>query len=104
MTPQQREVVDEVYSSVVNGTPMGFFLGAPAGKGKTYVENLLLGMVRCDVSPHFLVSLPALSKLTQVQGEIALAAASSGIAAILLDLGRTAHSTWKIPLDISATA
>lgn len=34
------------------------------------------------------------------QQKIALAVASSGIAATLLDGGRTAHSTFKLPLDI----
>ena len=35
------------------------------------------------------------------QGEIALAVASSGIAATLLVGGRTAHSTFKLPLDLA---
>ena len=34
------------------------------------------------------------------QQKIVLAVASSGIAANLLDGGRTAHSTFKLPLDI----
>ena len=35
------------------------------------------------------------------QGKIALAVASSGIAATLLVGGRTAHSTFKLPLDLA---
>ena len=35
------------------------------------------------------------------QGEIALAVATSGIAATLLDGGRTAHSTFKLPLNLA---
>ncbi len=35
---------------------------------------------------------------------IALAVASSGIASLLLDGGRTAHSRFKIPLDLHASS
>lgn len=38
------------------------------------------------------------------RGGIALAIASSGIAALLLKNGRTAHSRFKIPLNITATS
>jgi hypothetical protein len=72
------------YNSVieaVNGEPSLFFLDGPGGTGKTFVENLLLATV-------------------WKTGGIALAVASSGIAAILLDSGRTAHSTFRIPIDI----
>ena len=42
----------EVYSSVTNGTLMVFFLGAPAGTGKTRRESAA-GDGGCDVSLHF---------------------------------------------------
>ena len=42
-----------------------------------------------------------LAKL-QSEGKIALATASSSIAATLLTGGRTLHSTFKIPLDLHA--
>jgi hypothetical protein len=58
-----------------------FFIDGPGGTGKTYLFNSLLQKVR-------------------QHGEIALAVASSGTAALLLDGGRTAHSMFKIPLDI----
>ena len=35
------------------------------------------------------------------QGKIALATASSGIAALLLPGGRTAHSRFKIPINVN---
>src|SRR4051812_32757600 len=38
----------------------------------------------------------------RVAGDIALAVASSGIAAILLQGGRTAHSRFKIPINVQA--
>jgi hypothetical protein len=54
------------------------FLDAPGGTGKTYVINLLLAKIRKE-------------------SNIAIAVASSGIAATLLQGGRTAHSTLKLP-------
>ena len=57
-------------------------LGAPGGTGKTFLINLLLVKVRFD------------------KKENALAVASSGIAATLLEGGRIAHSTFKLPLKI----
>jgi hypothetical protein len=77
----QRQAYDSVMNAVNNDQPALFFLDGPGGTGKTFVENLLLATVR-----H--------------AGGIALAVASSGIAAILLDCGRTAHSTFRIPIDI----
>jgi type IV secretory pathway VirB4 component len=56
-----------------------FFIGGLSGTGKTYLYNLLLANVRRE-------------------GDIALAVASSGIAALLLEGGRTAHSRLKIPI------
>nr|KAI8748380.1 ATP-dependent DNA helicase PIF1 [Biomphalaria glabrata] len=58
------------------------FLDAPGGTGKTFLINLLLAKVR-------------------QQNKIALAVASSGIAATLLQGGRTAHSTFKLPLNLA---
>jgi len=57
-----------------------FFLDGPGGTGKTFLQNILLAHVR-------------------KQGKVALAVASTGIAATLLEGGRTAHSRFKIPLQ-----
>ena len=62
-----------------------FFLNGAGGAGKTYVQNTVLKKVRLD-------------------GNIALAVASSGIAATLLQGGTTAHSKFKIPLDADQTS
>ncbi|KAG2194274.1 hypothetical protein INT47_009684 [Mucor saturninus] len=61
--------------------PRLFFVDGPGGTGKTFVFNALLQKVRQT-------------------GKIALAVATSGIAALLLDGGRTAHSRFKIPIDV----
>ena len=56
-----------------------FFINAPGGSGKTFLVEALLSKVRS-------------------LGKIALAVASFGIAAELLEGGRTAHSRFKIPI------
>lgn len=58
-----------------------FFLDAAGGTGKIFWISLIL------------------AKIWSYQ-KIALAIASLGIAATLLDGGRTAHSAFKLPLDI----
>ncbi|SCZ98328.1 BZ3500_MvSof-1268-A1-R1_Chr7-1g09098 [Microbotryum saponariae] len=62
-----------------------FFLLAPGGTGKTFVENALLDTVRA-------------------RDDQAIAVASSGMAALLLKGGHTAHSTFRIPLDTLPTS
>jgi len=62
-----------------------FFIDGPGGYGKTFLFNMILAKVRRDYG-------------------IALAITSSGIAALLLDGGRTAHSRFKIPLKLSETS
>ena len=66
------------YGSSIGNNVM--FLDAPGGTGKTFIINLILTKIRST-------------------GKIALATASSGIAATLLEDGRTLHSTFKVPLD-----
>ena len=60
-----------------------FFLEGFGGTGKTFLINLVLAKIRSE-------------------GRIALSTASSGIAATLLDGGTTAHSRFKIPIDIQS--
>ncbi|GFX97338.1 ATP-dependent DNA helicase [Trichonephila clavipes] len=61
-----------------------FFIDAPDGTGKTFLLSLILATIRS-------------------QNNIALAIASSGIAATLLDGGRTTHSALKLPLNLQNT-
>ena len=65
--------------------PAAFFIDSPGGCGKTFTTNLLLAAVRA-------------------RGLVALPVASSGIAALLMHGGRTAHSRFKIPIDITAAS
>ena len=79
LTTDQRKVYDEVLENLNDGGL--WFLDAPGGTGKTFLSKLLLSKVRS-------------------MGHIALAVASSGIASTLLPGGRTAHSTFKLPLNL----
>jgi len=56
-------------------------LDAPGETGKTFLVNLLLASVR-------------------THKKIAISVASSGIAATLLDGGKTAHSAFKLPINL----
>ena len=82
LNSDQRKVYDEVIDCVINRESKLFFLDGPAETGKTYVYNLLLSTVRS-------------------YGKIAIALASTGLAALLLEKGRTAHSRLKIPIEIN---
>ena len=87
LNPQQKTAYDTIIRAI--DTPVGnctsFYLDGPGGSGKTYLYQLILAKVRTE-------------------GHFALAVASSGIAALLLPQGRTAHSRFGIPLIINETS
>jgi hypothetical protein len=83
--PGQRQALDSVVYCLSRNLSNLFFVDGPGGTGKTFIENLLLAYARS-------------------LGEIALAVASSGIASLLLDGGRTSHSRFKIPIDIHSNS
>src|SRR5205807_1019280 len=85
MNQDQSKVFDSIVEAIEKNIYKVFFIDGPGGTGKTFVYNSLLAYVRS-------------------KGNIALAVASSGIAALLLDGGRTAHSRFKIPLVINANS
>jgi hypothetical protein len=62
-----------------------FFVDGPGGTGKTYLYRALLANLRSN-------------------DHIVLATATSGIAATILPGGRTAHSRFKIPLNLDASS
>ncbi|UYV73054.1 hypothetical protein LAZ67_10001682 [Cordylochernes scorpioides] len=82
LLPEQRRVFDAVLAKINLSQPIIIFLDAPGGTGKTFLLNLLLAMIRKEQN-------------------IAIAVASSGIAATLLAGGRTAHSVLKLPLTFA---
>ncbi|XP_073129961.1 uncharacterized protein [Henckelia pumila] len=70
----------------VDGNSGGmFFVNGPGGNGKTYLYRAILATVRSC-------------------GMIALATATSGVAASILPGGRTAHSRFKIPIKLHANS
>ena len=100
LTAEQSVAMETVLASVHAEQGKFIFLDAPGNKycyvilgivctilvfkggtGKTFLINLLLAKVR-------------------LEGHIALATASSGIAATLLTGGRTAHSAFHLPLNL----
>lgn len=80
MTGEQKKIFDEILA-VVNEEKGGmFFVYGFGGTGKTFLWKLLSAAIRC-------------------RGDIVLNVASSGIASLLLQGGRTAHSRFGIPLN-----
>ncbi|XP_076951544.1 uncharacterized protein LOC143624938 [Bidens hawaiensis] len=82
LNPDQKIVYDEIMMHVDNDRPGLFFIDGPDGTGKTFVYKALLAQVRSC-------------------GLIALATASSGAAANNMPGGRTAHSRFKIPINLN---
>ena len=83
LNADQKVAFDALCQAVASGEGGVFFLEGFGGTGKTFLINLVLAKIRSDEG-------------------IALATASSGIAATLLDGGTTAHSRFKIPIDINS--
>jgi hypothetical protein len=81
LNKEQRAAYDEILATIDNQRGGIFFVDGPGGTGKTFLYRALLATVR-------------------EQGKIALATATSGVAASIIPGGRTAHSRFKIPLQI----
>ncbi|EOA28676.1 hypothetical protein CARUB_v10024900mg [Capsella rubella] len=81
LNDDQKKVYDAVIDSIEHQKGKLFFLNGPGGTGKTYVYKTIISRLRS-------------------QRKIVLPVASSGIAATLLPNGRTAHSRFKIPIDL----
>ena len=92
LNADQRRIYDAVQHAMASveagGAGKLIFVDGPGGTGKTFLYSVMLASVR-GRAPG---------------GRIALAVASSGIAALLLAGGRTAHSRFKIPIKVHETA
>ena len=76
----QHSAFDKIIQAIESGSPNSqFFLQGPAGTGKTFLYE--------TICHHFCA-----------RGEVVICVASSGIAALLLPGGTTAHSRFKILL------
>jgi hypothetical protein len=78
----QRSAFDKIVEAVETKSGKAFFLHGPGGTGKTHVYNTLCYFLRGQL-------------------KIVLCVASSGIAALLIQGGRTVHSMFKVPLQIN---
>ena len=80
MTDEQRKIFDEILDAVNEGRGGMFFVYGFGGTGKTFLWKLISAAIRS-------------------KGDIVLNVALSGIASLLLQGGRTAHSRFSIPLN-----
>ena len=82
LNSEQLAGFNEIMDHVMNQENQIFFVDGPGGTGKTYMYKALLAKVRS-------------------MGQIAIATATSGIAASIMPGGRTAHSRFKIPIKLN---
>ncbi|XP_022003435.1 uncharacterized protein LOC110900885 [Helianthus annuus] len=82
LTDEQRSVYEEIMNAVDGNNEGVFFVYGYGGTGKTFLWKTLSAAIRS-------------------KGEIVLNVASSGIASLLLDGGRTTHSRFHIPLNLN---
>ncbi|PPQ82287.1 hypothetical protein CVT25_008437 [Psilocybe cyanescens] len=80
LNDDQRAAYTRIIESIEREEGKIFFLNGPGGTGKTYVYNTICAKIRSE-------------------GKIILCISSSGISALLIRGGRTAHSMFKIPID-----
>jgi hypothetical protein len=83
LNTEQLRAYDEILAAVDRDQGGVFFVDGPGGTGKTFLYRALLAKVRGEK-------------------KIAVATATSGVAASIMPGGRTAHSRFKIPLNIDA--
>ncbi|KAH9668826.1 ATP-dependent DNA helicase [Citrus sinensis] len=79
----QKSAYEAIMHSVDNEEGRLFFINGHGGTGKTFLWNTIIAKLRSH-------------------SKIVLPVATSGIAALLLPNGRTAHSRFHIPLDVTA--
>ena len=85
MNAEQLAVLHAVRGAIRDGQGGAIYVQAPGGTGKTWTCNTILDEVRGS-------------------GGVGIAVASSGIAATLLDGGRTFHSRFKAPILCDANS
>ncbi|XP_060972332.1 uncharacterized protein LOC133038257 [Cannabis sativa] len=83
LNPCLKSTYEAIMHSVENEQGNLFFINGHGGTGKTFLWNTIIAKLRS-------------------QSRIVLPVATSEIAALLLPNGRTAHSRFHIPLDVTA--
>ena len=84
LTQEQKTVFDAITSSVTQEGGV-YTIHAPAGTGKTFTETTIAASLRA-------------------RGSLVLCTASTGIAAVILPGGLTAHPTFKLPFGPDAVS
>lgn len=85
LTLEQKKIYDLILNSIddkENFENKIFFIDSPGGTGKTFLLNTII-------------------KKVLINKKIPISVASSGIAALLLINGKTAHSTFGIPIEVT---
>ncbi|KAK9725314.1 hypothetical protein RND81_05G136000 [Saponaria officinalis] len=85
LNTEQKIIYNKVVEAALTGQGGLFFIYGHGGTGKTYVYKTIISRLRSEEN-------------------IVLAVASSGIASLLLPLGRTAHSRFDIPIKLTDTS
>jgi hypothetical protein len=80
-TSEQKKVFDAVMFAANERVSRMFFLDGPGGTGKTFVLNTMFDGIRASAKSVVVV-------------------ASTGVAALLLSTGQTAHSAFKLPINL----
>ncbi|KAM0867488.1 hypothetical protein ACQ4PT_041967 [Festuca glaucescens] len=78
----QRLIFSQVMNAIDTDTPKVYFVSSHGGTGKTFLWNCIVTVLRSE-------------------RRIVLDVASSRVASLLLPNGRTAHSRFRIPLDVN---
>jgi ATP-dependent DNA helicase PIF1 len=81
LNAEQRSAYDEIMTAVCSKQDGLFFVDGPGETGKTFLYRTLLAKLRS-------------------QDKLAMATATSGVAAAIMPGGRTPHSCFKIPLTL----
>ncbi|XP_067120502.1 uncharacterized protein [Centruroides vittatus] len=82
LNDDQKKIFDEVMDRINSSKGNIIFLDCSRRTGKTFLINLILAKIRANK-------------------QIAIGVASSGIAATLIEGGKTAHSAFKLPFNLN---
>jgi PIF1-like helicase len=83
LNPGQKAIADEILFAIEGGEePRVYFVDGPGGTGKTFLYSTLMHVLRGE-------------------GKVVIPVAFTGIAAALLDGGRTSHSRFRLPVPLT---
>ncbi|XP_012841137.1 PREDICTED: uncharacterized protein LOC105961450 [Erythranthe guttata] len=85
LNKEQQDAFKVILEFIHKGKAGMFFIDGPGGTGKTFLYRALLAHLRS-------------------RKKIAIATATSGVAAAIMPGGRTAHSRFKIPIDANESS